>query len=106
MWHNYHSLVIESGGYENVAFIKREDIYHVQKERRLWLGDGDVIIIQDYFMKMQVEDNMFLFIMLVDAENQLKNVFSIGAMSWKAYKELGAWSFYFFVMLISFTQGH
>lgn len=57
-------------------------------------------------MKMQVEDNMFLFIMLVDAESQLKNVFSIGATSWKACKELGAWSFYFSMMLISFTQGH
>lgn len=57
-------------------------------------------------MKMQVEDNMFLFIMLVDVESQLKNVFSIGATSWKACKELGAWSFYFSMMLISFTQGH
>lgn len=57
-------------------------------------------------MKMQVEDNMFLFIMLVDAESQLKNVFSIVARSWKACKELGAWSFYFFMMLISSTQGH
>ncbi|KAK9218425.1 hypothetical protein WN943_007062 [Citrus x changshan-huyou] len=51
------SLVIEPGGHENVSFIERDCRNHIQKERRLWLGDGDDAALQNYFMKVQAEDN-------------------------------------------------
>ncbi|KAH9782936.1 protein FAR1-RELATED SEQUENCE [Citrus sinensis] len=54
---NYQSLVIEASGHENVTFIERDCRNHVQKERRLRLGDGDAAALQNYFMKVQAEDN-------------------------------------------------
>ncbi|KAH9697333.1 protein FAR1-RELATED SEQUENCE [Citrus sinensis] len=58
---NYQSLVIEAGGHENVTFIERDCRNHIQKERRLRLGDGDAAALQNYFMKVQAEDNRFFF---------------------------------------------
>ncbi|XP_024042121.1 protein FAR1-RELATED SEQUENCE 5-like [Citrus clementina] len=86
---NYQSLVIEAGGHENVTFIERDCRNHVQKERRLRLGDGDAAALQNYFMKMQVEDNRFYFSMQVDDEGRLKNVFWAEPRNREAYKEFG-----------------
>ncbi|KAH9746193.1 protein FAR1-RELATED SEQUENCE [Citrus sinensis] len=54
---NYQSLIIEAGGHENVTFTERDCINHIQKERRLRLGDGDAAALQNYFMRVQSEDN-------------------------------------------------
>ncbi|KAH9688918.1 protein FAR1-RELATED SEQUENCE [Citrus sinensis] len=86
---NYQSLVIEAGGHENVTFIERDCRNHVQKERRLRLGDGDAAALQNYFMKMQVEDNRFYFSMQVYDEGRLKNVFWAEPRNREAYKEFG-----------------
>ncbi|KAH9697326.1 protein FAR1-RELATED SEQUENCE [Citrus sinensis] len=86
---NYQSLVIEAGGHENVSFIERDCRNHVQKERRLRLGDGDDTALQNYFMKVQAKDNRFYFSMQVDDEGRLKNVFWAETRNRKAYKEFG-----------------
>ncbi|KAH9786195.1 protein FAR1-RELATED SEQUENCE [Citrus sinensis] len=86
---NYQSLVTEVGGHENVTFIERDCRNHVQKERRLRLGDGDVAALQNYFMKVQVEDNRFYFSMQVDDERRLKNIFWAEPRNMEAYKEFG-----------------
>ena len=56
---NYQSFVIKTGGHANVTFIERDCRNHIQKERRLQLGDGDVATIQNYFMRVQSEGNRF-----------------------------------------------
>ncbi|KAH9655784.1 protein FAR1-RELATED SEQUENCE [Citrus sinensis] len=84
---NYQSLVIEAGGHENVTFIERDCRNHVQKERRLRLGDGDIAALQNYFMKVQAEDNRFYFSMQVDDEGRLKNIFWAEPRNREAYKE-------------------
>ncbi|KAH9730204.1 protein FAR1-RELATED SEQUENCE [Citrus sinensis] len=86
---NYQSLVTEVGGHENVTFIERDCRNHVQKERRLRLGDGDAAALQNYFMKVQVEDNRFYFSMQVDDERRLKNIFWAELRNMEAYKEFG-----------------
>ncbi|KAH9699106.1 protein FAR1-RELATED SEQUENCE [Citrus sinensis] len=86
---NYQSLVIEAGGHENVTFIERDCRNHVQKERRLRLGNGDAAALQNYFMKVQAEDNMFYFSMQVDDEGRLKNIFWAEPRNREAYKEFG-----------------
>ncbi|KAH9704397.1 protein FAR1-RELATED SEQUENCE [Citrus sinensis] len=86
---NYQSLVIEAGGHENVTFIERDCRNHIQKERRLRLGDGDAAALQNYFMKVQAEDNRFFFSMQVDDEGRLKNIFWAEPKNREAYKEFG-----------------
>ncbi|XP_052297305.1 protein FAR1-RELATED SEQUENCE 5-like [Citrus sinensis] len=86
---NYQSLVIEAGGHENVTFTERDCRNHIQKERLLRLGDGDAAALQNYFMRVQSEDNRFFFSMQVDDEGRLKNVFWAEPRNREAYKEFG-----------------
>lgn len=59
MSQNYRSLVIYAGNHENMTFAERDYRNHIQKERGLRLGDGDATHLQNYFMKVQLEDYFF-----------------------------------------------
>lgn len=72
---NYRSLVIDASNHENVTVIEKDYRNHIKKERGLRLGDRDATDLQNYFMKVQSEDNNFFFSMQVDGESRLKNIF-------------------------------
>nr|GEU89642.1 protein FAR1-related sequence 6 [Tanacetum cinerariifolium] len=50
---NFHSLVVEANGYENLPFGERDCRNYISKVRRLRRGAGDVEALRDYFVKMQ-----------------------------------------------------
>ena len=44
-----------------MTFTERDCRNHIQKERRLQLGDEDAVALQNSFMRVQSEDNRFFF---------------------------------------------
>ena len=58
---NFNSIVVETGGYENVSFLKKDCRYLVDKYRRLQLGERDAMTILKYFQNKQAECNGFFF---------------------------------------------
>lgn len=70
-----NTIVVESGGYENMGCIDKDARNFIEKERRLRLGEGDALAIQKYFLKMQASNTGFVFCMDLDHKNRLRNVF-------------------------------
>ncbi|KAA8524958.1 hypothetical protein F0562_011404 [Nyssa sinensis] len=56
---------------------------------RLRLGQGDVVAVQDYFLKMQANNTNFFYAMDLDEKARLKNLFWADARSRAAYEEFG-----------------
>lgn len=72
---NALSCVVEGDGHDNTSFLR--------------LGQGDSNAIQSYFMKMQANNCNFFYMMDLDNEGRLRNVFWADARSRKAYEEFG-----------------
>ncbi|XP_015387886.1 protein FAR-RED IMPAIRED RESPONSE 1-like [Citrus sinensis] len=89
MAQSFKSIVVEVGGYENVSFLEKDARNHVDKARRLRLGEGDATAIQKYFQKMQAENDGFFFSLDLDEEGRLNNVFWADPRSRAAYKDFG-----------------
>ncbi|KAH9705402.1 protein FAR1-RELATED SEQUENCE [Citrus sinensis] len=89
MAQSFKSIVVEAGGFENVSFLERDATNHVDKVRRLRLGEGDAIAIQRYFQKMRTENDGFYFSIDLDEEGRLKNIFWADRRSRAAYKDFG-----------------
>ncbi|XP_024033677.1 protein FAR1-RELATED SEQUENCE 5-like [Citrus clementina] len=89
MAQSFKSIVVEAGGYENVAFLEKDARNYVDKARRLRLGEGDAAAIQKYFQKMQAENDGFFFSLDLDEEGWLNNVFWADPRSRAAYKDFG-----------------
>ncbi|KAH9653775.1 protein FAR1-RELATED SEQUENCE [Citrus sinensis] len=89
MTQSFKSIVVDAGGFENVSFLERDARNHVDKVRRLRLGEGDAIAIQRYFQKMQTENDGFYFSIDLDEEGRLKNVFWADLRSRATYKDFG-----------------
>ena len=75
MVQSFKSIVIEVGGYENVAFLEKDARNHVDKARQLRLGEGDAVAIKKYFQKIQAENDGFFFTLDLDEEGRLNSVF-------------------------------
>ena len=45
MAQSFKFIVVEAGGFENVSFLERDAWNHIDKVRRLRLGEGDVAAI-------------------------------------------------------------
>ncbi|XP_022876715.1 protein FAR1-RELATED SEQUENCE 5-like [Olea europaea var. sylvestris] len=50
---SFNSVVVESGGYENMACVEKDCRNYIEQVRRLRLGEGDALAIQSYFSEMQ-----------------------------------------------------
>ncbi|KAH9678510.1 protein FAR1-RELATED SEQUENCE [Citrus sinensis] len=89
MAQSFKSIVVDAGGYENVSFLKKDARNHVDKARRLRLGEGDAAAIQKYFQKMQAENDGFFFSLDLDEEGRLNNVFWADPRCRAIYKDFG-----------------
>ncbi|KAH7658032.1 FHY3/FAR1 family protein [Dioscorea alata] len=59
---NFHSLAIESGGYENLTYTEKDCRNYIVKARQLRLGFGDAQALGNYFSRMhQRNSNFFLY---------------------------------------------
>lgn len=86
---SYNSVVVGAGNPENVSFLEKDARNLLGKLRRLRLGEGDAMAIQNYFLKMQIENNRFFSAIDLDDKGRLRNVFWADARSREAYKEFG-----------------
>ncbi|XP_058744403.1 protein FAR1-RELATED SEQUENCE 4-like [Vicia villosa] len=86
---NFRSLVVEANGYENLTFGEKDCRNYIDKVRRLRLGTGDAEAIQKYFVRKQKQNNQFYYVMDVDDESRLRNVFWADARCRTAYEYFG-----------------
>ncbi|XP_071694578.1 protein FAR1-RELATED SEQUENCE 6-like [Rutidosis leptorrhynchoides] len=86
---NLNSLVVEAEGYENLAFDERDCRNYIAKARQLRLGKGDAEALRDYFVRMQKRNSNFFYVIDMDDEGRLKNVFWADARSRAAYESFG-----------------
>ncbi|XP_028099318.1 protein FAR-RED IMPAIRED RESPONSE 1-like [Camellia sinensis] len=86
---NFHSMVVEAGGFEALTFDERDARNHIDKARRLRLGVGDAESVAFYFHRMQQQNSNFYSEMDFDGEGRLRNLFWADARSRAAYKAFG-----------------
>ncbi|PIA28728.1 hypothetical protein AQUCO_06700032v1 [Aquilegia coerulea] len=70
---SFNSFVVEAGGHDNVPFLEKDCYNHLDKFRRLRLGDGDAAAIQNYFTKMQANNSNFYYLLDLVEEARIKN---------------------------------
>ncbi|XP_045791255.1 protein FAR1-RELATED SEQUENCE 6-like [Trifolium pratense] len=86
---NFRSLVIEAGGYDNLTFGEKDCRNYIDKVRRLRLGTGDADAIQNYFVRMQKKNSQFYYVVDIDDNSRLRNVFWVDARCRVAYEYFG-----------------
>nr|XP_043611928.1 protein FAR1-RELATED SEQUENCE 6-like [Erigeron canadensis] len=86
---NFHLLVVEAQGYENLAFDERDCRNFIAKARQLRLGTGDAEALRDYFVRMQRRSPNFYYVIDMDDEGRLRNVFWVDPRSRAAYESFG-----------------
>ncbi|GLT54152.1 hypothetical protein SLA2020_273750 [Shorea laevis] len=86
---NFYSLVVESGGYENLPFGERDARNFIEKARELRLGKGGGQALCDYFKRMQKKNEGFHYVIDMDDNNRMRNVFWADARSRAAYEYFG-----------------
>lgn len=84
----FSSVVHQAGGYENMTFGQSEARTYLRKHRlQLKMGDADALAC--YFHKQQAKDPNFYYIMDIDDEGVLCNVFWADGRMRAAYQEFG-----------------
>ncbi|GMP69057.1 hypothetical protein CsSME_00028453 [Camellia sinensis var. sinensis] len=65
---NFHSIVVEVGGYEALTFDEQDARNHIQSMRRLRLGVGDAESVALYFHRMQQQNSNFYYAIDLDED--------------------------------------
>ncbi|KAF5477376.1 hypothetical protein F2P56_004024 [Juglans regia] len=78
---NFHALVTEAGGFENVPFGEKDCRNYIDKARHLRLGKDGTQALFEYFRRMQYKNDGFFSLMELDDDDRLKNVFWADARS-------------------------
>jgi hypothetical protein len=86
---NFNSLVVESGGFENLSFGERDCRNYINKARELHLGKRGTQALCDCFRRMQKQNSGFYYVIDMDNECRLRNVFWADARSRAAYDFFG-----------------
>jgi hypothetical protein len=86
---SYKALAIEAGGYENLSFGEKDCRNYINKVRNELLGEGDAEALRNYLMRMQQKNDRFFYVIDLDEESRLKNVFWADARSRAAYESFG-----------------
>ncbi|XP_042425819.1 protein FAR1-RELATED SEQUENCE 6-like [Zingiber officinale] len=83
---SFQSFVVEAGGYENLTFDERKCRNYISEARRLRLGDGDAEALSNYFCRMQSRNSNFFYVLDLDGESRIKNIFWADARCRAAYE--------------------
>ncbi|KAG6652700.1 hypothetical protein CIPAW_05G024400 [Carya illinoinensis] len=86
---NFYSLVVDTAGYENLAFQEKDCRNYIDKARYLRLGKGGSDALNEYFKRMRDQNDGFVSNMVMDDEGRLRNVFWADARSRAAYEHFG-----------------
>ncbi|KAG6713195.1 hypothetical protein I3842_05G140300 [Carya illinoinensis] len=88
MHKNFYSLVVDTGGYENLAFQEKYCKNYIDKARYLRLGKGGSDALNEYCKGMRDQNDGFVSYMDEDDDGRLRNVFWADARSRAAYEYL------------------
>ncbi|XP_042396714.1 protein FAR1-RELATED SEQUENCE 4-like [Zingiber officinale] len=83
---SFQSFVVEAGGYENLTFDERKCRNYISEARRLRLGDGDAEALSTYFCRMQSRNSNFFYVLDLDGESRIRNIFWADARCRAAYE--------------------
>ncbi|XP_028078143.1 protein FAR-RED IMPAIRED RESPONSE 1-like [Camellia sinensis] len=86
---NFHSIVVEAGGYEALTFDEQDARNHIQSMKRLRLGVGDAESVALYFHRMQQQNSNFYYAIDLNEDGRMRNLFWADARSRATYKALG-----------------
>ncbi|KAH7650627.1 FHY3/FAR1 family protein [Dioscorea alata] len=86
---NFHSLAVESGGYENLTYTEKDCRNYIAKAKQFRLGVGDAEALGNYFSCMQHRNSNFYHLIDMDEERHLRNIFWADARSITAYEAFG-----------------
>lgn len=79
----------EVGANNNVTVMETDCKSYFEKGSRLQLRVGDAKAIQEYFVRMQVKNSNFFYMMDMDDDARVKNIFWADARSRALYEEFG-----------------
>ncbi|KAG2674878.1 hypothetical protein I3843_13G139600 [Carya illinoinensis] len=86
---NFGAPVVDAGGLENLDFQEKDCQNFIDKARQLGLGKGGGKALTEYFKRMRLQNNGFVYLIDVDEELRLRNVFWADARSRAAYEYFG-----------------
>ncbi|KAF5444893.1 hypothetical protein F2P56_033985 [Juglans regia] len=86
---SFGSLVVGTGGDENLPFLEKDCCNYIDNARHLRLGAGGAGALRKYFCRMQYKNPGFFALMDLDDEGRLKNVFWADPRSRAAYQYFG-----------------
>ncbi|XP_023879503.2 protein FAR1-RELATED SEQUENCE 8 [Quercus suber] len=85
----YRAPVVDAMGYGSSNSNEGEANNHFDRSRRLKLKNGDAQVIYDYFCRVQLTDPNFFYVMDLNDEGHLRNLFWIDSRSRAAYGYFG-----------------
>ncbi|KAL7262655.1 hypothetical protein ACSBR1_000924 [Camellia fascicularis] len=65
---SFNSLVVQAGGHEKLTYLEKDCRNHMDRVRRIELGEGDATAMHNYFLKMQADNSEFFHMMDLDEE--------------------------------------
>ncbi|KAK9289958.1 hypothetical protein L1049_008120 [Liquidambar formosana] len=83
---SYVSLVVAAGGYEQVKYGEKDVRNYLAKARDYRLGIGDAEAVCTYFKRMQIRNPNFFYVVDLDKDGRLRNLFWADARSRAAYE--------------------
>lgn len=81
--------MVRADGYENLQFGEKDARNYINKVRNELLGEGSAEALRNYFMRMQERMFRFYYVIDLDDECRLRNVFWTDARSRSAYESFG-----------------
>ncbi|CAL5384969.1 unnamed protein product [Camellia sinensis] len=87
---DFHSLVDEVEGYEQLTFDERDCDDYIERAKRLRrLGVGGANLIQDYFLRMKKQNSNFFYVMNFGDDGYIRNFIWADARSRVTYEAFG-----------------
>ena len=80
---------MQVGGYENLGFVSIDYKNHVNSKRREALKRRDGCAVINHFQKMQLEDQSYFYLIQLDDDNQIMNIFWVDSRSIVDYGHFG-----------------
>ncbi|XP_024028868.1 protein FAR-RED IMPAIRED RESPONSE 1-like [Morus notabilis] len=80
---------LEVGGCDDVKLLENDCVSYSEKGSWLQFRAGDAKAIQDYFVRMQIKNSNFFYMVDMDDDARINNVFWADARSRAMYEEFG-----------------
>ncbi|XP_060672371.1 protein FAR-RED IMPAIRED RESPONSE 1 isoform X2 [Ziziphus jujuba] len=81
----YVEMSRQSGGYQNIGFVRAETDFQFDKGRYLGLEEGDAQVLLEYFKRIQKENPNFFYAIDLNEEQRVRNLFWVDAKSRSDY---------------------